>query len=411
MQRYEMRQRVQLVIGVVLLPLLLIVAPAAVAAPVGATVEVQSTQPWTDTGLDVVAGRPASVAASGSIRIAWSDPGKSPSADTPGRPEATGVDCVAENVDGRAWTAPGLYCWTLIARIGTDGVPFEVDNGMRFTPTTSGRLYLGVNDETNAFGDNSGSWTAEVRPDSPWCPMYTFVGVRGSGESATDRGGFGAPLAAHRYFLQREFGRDVETFTVDYWAAGPGDDDLSHAGFLAAYAFSLADGKHELHERVMAVRDSCYSTRIALAGYSQGAHVIGTWLDDGGPTTTGARVVRTTLYGDPRHSDDVQPVHRWVNVSANDGQIDPTGFRGLAVAFGPYSEFTYTGESLRSWCTYSVGDDGTATPDPVCAVPEDISGLAALEYTAEFWVGLHDQYERKVVPTAVQEIIAGLRGD
>jgi hypothetical protein len=37
------------------------------------------------------------------------------------------------------------------------------------TMTTSGRLYLGFNDQTDKFGDNSGAFTVTITIESP-CP-------------------------------------------------------------------------------------------------------------------------------------------------------------------------------------------------------------------------------------------------
>lgn len=86
------------------------------------------------------------ITASGTIRIAGSDPGKTPA----GVPE-----CAAAS----DFVAPSLPCWSLIGRVGS-GTPFYVGTTKGFSVTTPGRLFLGVND--NVFGDNSGSWAATV---------------------------------------------------------------------------------------------------------------------------------------------------------------------------------------------------------------------------------------------------------
>jgi hypothetical protein len=49
-----------------------------------------------------------------------------------------------------------------VGRIGEDGVPFEIGTSVSFSVETAGRLYLGVNDEKGRFGNNSGSWTANI---------------------------------------------------------------------------------------------------------------------------------------------------------------------------------------------------------------------------------------------------------
>jgi hypothetical protein len=108
---------------------------------------VPGINPWTDTGIDVTAGQTISVTASGSIN-ATVGPGNSFS-------PAGKTGCVA----GESKVAPGLPCFSLVARIG-NGVPLEVGTGYQWVAPTSGRLGLGVNDDY--FLDNSGNWSATI---------------------------------------------------------------------------------------------------------------------------------------------------------------------------------------------------------------------------------------------------------
>ena len=59
--------------------------------------------------------------------------------------------------------APGLPCWSLIAKIGAKGAPFEIGTHKAFVATTSGPLFLGIND--NYVADNAGAWTASLTGD------------------------------------------------------------------------------------------------------------------------------------------------------------------------------------------------------------------------------------------------------
>lgn len=126
--------------------ILLFLAPAIGSGDATVQVSVPANQAWTDTGIDLALGSNVTITASGTIRIAGSDPGKTPA----GAPE-----CSAPS----DFLAPGLPCWSLIGRIG-NGTPFYVGAATGFSVTTSGRLFLGVND--NFFPDNSGSWAATV---------------------------------------------------------------------------------------------------------------------------------------------------------------------------------------------------------------------------------------------------------
>src|SRR4051812_42869522 len=143
--------------------------PATQAAP---TVTVPATQAWTDTGVDVAGA--VSLKASGTIQVGGPEPNLGPAGSTTG--------CVAgPGAFSGSWVANGFPCWSLIARVG-NGPAFYVGDGVTLT-VPSGRLLLGVDDETAAFGDNSGSWTVQVSSSASNCPTIRFIGVSGSGET------------------------------------------------------------------------------------------------------------------------------------------------------------------------------------------------------------------------------------
>ena len=131
------------------------IAAIAASSPTATTVSVPAGQPWTDTGIDIPAGGNVEITASGAIRIAGSDPGKTPDGSTPGGQINTGVPC------GGTFLDPDLPCWSLIGRVGT-GPPFYIGYGTSFVAANAGRLFLGVNDGGADFGDNSGAWTATI---------------------------------------------------------------------------------------------------------------------------------------------------------------------------------------------------------------------------------------------------------
>lgn len=113
------------------------------------TVEVPSTQLWTDTGIDLRVGDILEITAFGSIK-----PGQNTVLNGPeGNPDLD----VPTNV-------PGLEDENhaaLIGRIGLEGVPFLVGPELSaHTVETDGRLYLGINDI--GVENNEGSFAAEV---------------------------------------------------------------------------------------------------------------------------------------------------------------------------------------------------------------------------------------------------------
>ena len=112
------------------------------------TIVVPGNQAWTPTGFNLGAGDAVEISASGNVSMGAGWPPMPPT----GRPP----DC-----GGRGgFPAPGLPCWSLIGRIGEQGIMFYVGSRITFRAPTSGQLFLGVND--NVLGDNSGGWTATV---------------------------------------------------------------------------------------------------------------------------------------------------------------------------------------------------------------------------------------------------------
>jgi hypothetical protein len=153
-------------------------------------ISIPGKQQWTNTGLDLAAGSSVTITASGTIKIARADPGKTPAGD----PNCIGpagrkLDPTAEN-----WLTPGLSCWSLVGRIG-DGAPFQIGTSVSFSVETGGRLYLGVNDEIGFFRDNTGSWSADItvnaapqeEPSPAFNPQVTALRFFESGNDGLPR--------------------------------------------------------------------------------------------------------------------------------------------------------------------------------------------------------------------------------
>jgi serine/threonine protein kinase len=130
--------------------------PAAASVVHTDRISVPAAQPWTDTHIYLPENSHIALVATGIINVYG---GRADSYKTPDG----GPACIASpTAFGGRWTAMGLPCWSLVGRVG-DGKPFEV--GSTFADHSvdgSGELYLGVNDETGSFGDDSGSWSVEI---------------------------------------------------------------------------------------------------------------------------------------------------------------------------------------------------------------------------------------------------------
>lgn len=105
---------------------------------------------WTDTGIVVNANDDVSITASGTVFPA--SPNRAVAASPDGVPDRPGLR--QYNVVGSADHSG------LIGRVGDGGSPFAVGHAAQFRATTSGRLFLGIND-TGVY-DNDGAFDAKV---------------------------------------------------------------------------------------------------------------------------------------------------------------------------------------------------------------------------------------------------------
>jgi hypothetical protein len=159
----------------------MVVIPAVQAAagqPTTSTFVVPGTVPWANTGLFLTSGQPFSVSASGTIDINVNCyPGESGYC-------ATGAEYNSPNGNS-AYHYPVLASqltdWSLIGRIG-NGAPFEVGSNSSLVANNSGVLYLSIND--SYFGDNSGSWTANITAAVKPVILFNGVNVTNQPQSA-----------------------------------------------------------------------------------------------------------------------------------------------------------------------------------------------------------------------------------
>ena len=111
------------------------------------------TREWTDTGVTVRSGAAVGISAAGEVYLAAAGSSQPPGGNPSCTPTADYVPHSSQ------FPAPELPCWSLIARIG-NSPPFEVGTSILVTATT-GRLYLGVNDDS--FSGNAGIWAVNIK--------------------------------------------------------------------------------------------------------------------------------------------------------------------------------------------------------------------------------------------------------
>lgn len=164
------------------------------------------------------------------------------------------------------------------------------------------------------------------------CPPFEVLGARGSGQDKTEAErrrdeNMGPEIHSFYGSLRTLLGSGaVKGYGVQY----PAVDALSRAGAAAAihlggaYTDSVREGAADVKQRIGIRRASgCGATKFILAGYSQGAQVMGDVLRDPGIRKSVAAVA---LFGDPYFNGDSQSAR---------GDYDPS----LYGVFGPRPEW------------------------------------------------------------------------
>jgi hypothetical protein len=132
-----------------------------------ASMQVPSAAPWFDTGIDVIAGERLQITATGTVRYG-------------GEAEQV-IDANGGHYTGKKFFAAAVLPNTVVVSlIGKVGGTIAVDTGTPLpegTPSDgpgfvgasydeivpeSGRLFLGFNDQKQAFGDNIGAFTVTI---------------------------------------------------------------------------------------------------------------------------------------------------------------------------------------------------------------------------------------------------------
>jgi len=128
--------------------------PGCISTP---GINIPVNKKWTYTGVTVRAGAAIGISAAGDVYVAAAGSTQTPG----GNPSCT--PAASYPADSSQFPAPELPCWSLIGRIG-NGRPFEVGTSILVTATT-GRLYLGVNDDS--FASNTGIWAVKIKIGGP----------------------------------------------------------------------------------------------------------------------------------------------------------------------------------------------------------------------------------------------------
>lgn len=180
---------------------------------------------------------------------------------------------------------------------------------------------------------------AALAPASGWaCSNVEFIGVRGSGESYSGNYGMGSTVAAmyERVKARQPSGQTLQSYGLEYPAV-----NVAEWWLAWDYFFSVWEGDEHLESRVKGDASSCPSMKILIAGFSQGAHVVGDTIENlaNGNDSSLSHIYGVALYGDPRFSKDDHTVDR--------GNYSPEHW-GILTERGNYS--SKINNRLGDWC-------------------------------------------------------------
>ena len=215
------------------------------------------------------------------------------------------------------------------------------------------------------FGSGSGSPTptptitspsATPTPPTQACAAVKFIGVRGSGEQETAYGGLGYTIQT----VANTFASQVplaEISHINYQAIAVG---YGAADYGTEYVSSVDTGTTLLLARIKNFIRDCPGKFVVLAGYSQGAHVVGDAFQVLPPAER-KQIAAAVLLGDPRFN---KKQSHGVNVG------DFNSLNGVFSIVQKPRNITGTDvDRVRSFCTGG---------DPVCnSSPPNIASCAS----------------------------------
>jgi len=199
-----------------------------------------------------------------------------------------------------------------------------------------------------------------VAKAAAYCPTVEFLGSRGSGQDPpgqTGATGLGAPLDALNTALQQRV--IAAGFTYSYWPNpypavpvtgwpgiihGLGSKGTLFGKEIGQYRYSVGQGEQKLSEKITDEITNCSSTKLVLAGFSQGAQVTGN-VYQGLSSAQLSHIFAVELFGDPRFNhEDPEGM----------GDYDPmrNGILTTGSANSPRPLFTSSGAIVQSWCHY-----------------------------------------------------------
>ncbi len=185
------------------------------------------------------------------------------------------------------------------------------------------------------------AWTAlaATAPATGWaCSNVEFIGVRGSGESYSGNFGMGYEIAGlyERVRARKPSTQTLQSYGLEYPAV-----NVAEWWNSIFYFPSVWEGDEHLENRIKADASACSSMKILVAGFSQGAHVVGDTIENlaGKNDSSLSHVYGVALFGDPRFNPSDKATAR--------GNYNPEHW-GILTERGSYS--SRINNRLGDWC-------------------------------------------------------------
>jgi hypothetical protein len=170
------------------------------------------------------------------------------------------------------------------------------------------------------------------------CSSVEFIGVRGSGESYSGNFGMGTQIGNlyERVRARKPGTQTLQSYGLEYQAI-----NVAEWWKALGYFPSVWEGDEHLENRIKGDAAACGSMKILVAGFSQGAHVVGDTIENltNKNDSSLSHIYGAALYGDPRFNPDDKTTAR--------GNFDPNHW-GILTKRGAYS--SKINNRLGDWC-------------------------------------------------------------
>jgi Cutinase len=182
------------------------------------------------------------------------------------------------------------------------------------------------------------AWAAFAPASGLACSNVEFIGVRGSGESYSGNYGMGTQIGNmfERVRARKPSSQTLQSYGLEYPA-------VNVAEWWKAWDYypSVWEGDEHLENRIKGDAASCAGMKILVAGFSQGAHVVGDTIENlsNKNDSSLSHVYGVALYGDPRFNPSDKATAR--------GNYNPEHW-GILTERGAYS--SKINNRLGDWC-------------------------------------------------------------